>query len=128
MTRPTTLGADNGFASLVDDCTYRFDGIHDRTTVSGAVEQARTRLEAAATIPDFLPVLVAQFAREQLTATAQADSRIATTMPELLFVCVHNAGRSQLAAALAQQLSNGKVHVRSAGSDPTGQINPAPPT
>ncbi len=69
-------------------------------------------------------MLVARFAREQLTAAAQADGRIATTMPELLFVCVHNAGRSQLAAALAQQLSNGKVHVRSAGSDPTGQINP----
>ena len=124
MTQPTTLGADNGYASLVDDLTYRFDGIHDRATVTAAVEQSRIRLEATATIPDFLPVLVARFAREQLTAAAQADGRIATTMPELLFVCVHNAGRSQLAAALAQQLSNGKVHVRSAGSDPTGEINP----
>lgn len=45
-------------------------------------------------------------------------------MPEILFVCVHNAGRSQIAAALAQQLSTGRVHVRSAGSQPTDQINP----
>ncbi|MDN5762246.1 MAG: arsenate reductase ArsC [Microlunatus sp.] len=124
MTQPTTLGTNRDYNSLVDDLTYRFDGIHDRTTVTAAVEQARVRLEATATIPDFLPVLVARFAREQLTAAAQADGRIATTMPELLFVCVHNAGRSQLAAALAQHLSNGKVHVRSAGSDPTGEINP----
>ena len=121
---PITVGSDHDYASLVDDLTYRFDGIHDRAVVADTVAKARTRLEATATIPDFLPVLVARFAREQLTAAAQADGRIATTMPELLFVCVHNAGRSQLAAALAQQLSNGRVHVRSAGSDPTGQVNP----
>ena len=45
MTQPTTLGADNGYASLVDDPTYRFDGIHDRATVTAAVEQARIRPE-----------------------------------------------------------------------------------
>src|SRR5690606_28446723 len=41
------------------------------------------------------------------------------------FVCVHNAGRSQLAAALAAHLAPGKVHVRSAGSQPTGELNAA---
>ena len=45
-------------------------------------------------------------------------------MPEILFVCVHNAGRSQMAAAIAAHLAPGKVHVRSAGSKPTGEINP----
>jgi protein-tyrosine-phosphatase len=46
-------------------------------------------------------------------------------VPEVLFVCVHNAGRSQMAAALMRHRSAGKVHVRSAGSDPAEQINPA---
>lgn len=45
--------------------------------------------------------------------------------PEVLFVCVHNAGRSQMAAALTARLSGGRVNVRSAGSEPAGQINPA---
>ena len=45
--------------------------------------------------------------------------------PEVLFVCVHNAGRSQMAAALMASLSGGRVNVRSAGSEPAGQINPA---
>jgi protein-tyrosine-phosphatase len=45
-------------------------------------------------------------------------------MPEILFVCVHNAGRSQIAAVLAAALSGGDVHVRSAGSAPSDQINP----
>ncbi len=46
-------------------------------------------------------------------------------MPEVLFVCVHNAGRSQMAAALLQHHAHGKVVVRSAGSDPAETINPA---
>jgi arsenate reductase len=47
------------------------------------------------------------------------------TQPEVLFVCVHNAGRSQMAAALTAALSDGQVDVRSAGSDPAEHINPA---
>ena len=43
---------------------------------------------------------------------------------EILFVCVHNAGRSQMAALLTSQLGHGRVHVRSAGSDPADRVNP----
>ncbi|GAB3700798.1 arsenate reductase ArsC [Saccharopolyspora tripterygii] len=46
-------------------------------------------------------------------------------MPEVLFVCVHNAGRSQMAAALVRHRSRGRVEVRSAGSAPAESINPA---
>ncbi len=45
--------------------------------------------------------------------------------PAVLFVCVHNAGRSQIAAAFTQLLSGGRVQVRSAGSEPADRINPA---
>ena len=45
--------------------------------------------------------------------------------PGVLFVCVHNAGRSQMAAALVKLRSDGRIHVRSAGSDPGEEINPA---
>ena len=46
-------------------------------------------------------------------------------VPEVLFVCVHNAGRSQMAAGLLDRYANGRVHVRSAGSTPADEINPA---
>jgi arsenate reductase (thioredoxin) len=46
------------------------------------------------------------------------------SMPEVLFVCVHNAGRSQMAAALLDHLAGGRVTVRSAGSEPADRINP----
>jgi len=46
-------------------------------------------------------------------------------IPEVLFVCIHNAGRSQMAAALLDHYANGKVIVRSAGSEPAAALNPA---
>ncbi len=46
-------------------------------------------------------------------------------VPEVLFVCVHNAGRSKMAAALLDHHANGRVQVRSAGSDPADRLNPA---
>jgi len=47
------------------------------------------------------------------------------TTPEVLFVCIHNAGRSQMAAALLDHHAAGRVVVRSAGSQPADQLNPA---
>jgi arsenate reductase (thioredoxin) len=47
-----------------------------------------------------------------------------SSAPEVLFVCVHNAGRSQMAAALLTERSQGRVHVRSAGTQPGAEINP----
>ena len=46
-------------------------------------------------------------------------------VPEVLFVCVHNAGRSQMAAGLLDKRAEGRVHVRSAGSTPADELNPA---
>ena len=47
-----------------------------------------------------------------------------TSIPEVLFVCVHNAGRSQMAAALLERYAAGRVHIRSAGSEPASSLNP----
>ena len=46
-------------------------------------------------------------------------------VPEILFVCVHNAGRSQMAAGLLEQKAGGSVRILSAGSEPADQLNPA---
>src|SRR5215831_13053047 len=57
-------------------------------------------------------------------APAGKDSRMAD-IPGVLFVCTHNAGRSQMAAALLDHQAAGRVRVTSAGSQPAGQLNPA---
>jgi arsenate reductase (thioredoxin) len=56
---------------------------------------------------------------------ASEQSKLTREVPEVLFVCVHNAGRSQMAAGLLDKLAEGRVHVRTAGSEPADQINPA---
>jgi arsenate reductase len=65
-----------------------------------------------------------------IIASEEIDSRRYRRRPvvsetEVLFVCVHNAGRSQMAAGLLRLRSNGRIHVRSAGSAPGEEINPA---
>ena len=79
---------------LVDDLVYTYEGIFSQDSIAQAVADARQALEPTATIPDFLPILVSRFARERLTAAAQADGRLIKPVPEL-FVCVQNAGHSQ---------------------------------
>ena len=58
-------------------------------------------------------------------AATRRTALTVTAAPEVLFVCVHNAGRSQMAAALLDHHAQGRVHVRSAGSEPADRINPA---
>jgi arsenate reductase len=72
-----------------------------------------------------VPLFVHRFARERLRALAQVEDKLTKDVPEVLFVCVQNAGRSQMAAALMDLYGEGRVHVRSAGSDPADRINPA---
>ena len=115
---------DREYDRIVQDLAYKYDGVFSRESVVQAVADARAALEPVSRIPDFLPVLVERFARDQLLAAAKNQGLLARTVPELLFVCVHNVGRSQIAAALASHLSAGRVHVRSAGSAPTGTILP----
>jgi protein-tyrosine-phosphatase len=53
------------------------------------------------------------------------EGKITKEQPEVLFVCTHNAGRSQMAAGLVKLRSEGRIHVRSAGSTPADEINSA---
>jgi arsenate reductase (thioredoxin) len=112
------------FARSIESLATEFRGIYSLQTVERYVDEAVDRLSGARVV-DFIPLFVHRFAREQLRALAQAEGAIIKDVPEVLFVCVHNAGRSQMAAALLDHYAKGKVHVRSAGSAPGDQINPA---
>jgi arsenate reductase (thioredoxin) len=101
-----------------------FDGVFSPETVERYLRESRDAFRASK-VQAFVPVMVERFARERLRALGQAQGRIEKATPEVLFVCVHNAGRSQMAAALLDRRARGRVHVRSAGSDPVDQINPA---
>jgi protein-tyrosine-phosphatase len=102
-----------------------FSGVFSQETIARYIAESSDLLAGDAKVNVFVPVLVHRFARERLKALGQAEGVIVKEQPEVLFVCVHNAGRSQMAAGLVKLRSQGRVHVRSAGSDPTDRINPA---
>jgi len=108
----------------VENLAAEFRGIFSRETIDRFVAESFERLEGAR-IADFVPVLVYRFSRERLLALGQAEGSISKKVPEVLFVCEHNAGRSQMAAALLNNRAKGRVHVRSAGSAPAGSVNAA---
>jgi protein-tyrosine-phosphatase/DNA-binding transcriptional ArsR family regulator len=112
------------FARSIEALHEEFRGIYSLETIERYVNESIDRLSGARVV-DFIPLFVHRFSRQRLRALAQAEGAIAKEVPEVLFVCVHNAGRSQMAAALLDHHAKGRVHVRSAGSDPTDQINPA---
>jgi arsenate reductase len=100
-----------------------FAGIFAPETIDRYIADSLDRL-GNARFSDFLPVLAYRFARERLRALGQADGMIVKERPEVLFVCVHNGGRSQMAAGLVTLRSEGRISVRSAGSAPGETINP----
>jgi protein-tyrosine-phosphatase/DNA-binding transcriptional ArsR family regulator len=112
------------FARSIEALAEEFRGIYSLETVERYVNESIDRLSGARVV-DFIPLFVHRYSREQLRALAQSEGAIIKEVPEVLFVCVHNAGRSQMAAALLDHHAKGKVHVRSAGSAPGDKINPA---
>ncbi len=110
---------EKGLERLRDE----FAGTFSAETVERFMAESLEAL-GGARLKNFVPLFVHRFARERLRALGQVEGKIAKTVPEVLFVCVQNAGRSQMAAALLDHYAEGRVHVRSAGSAPADEINP----
>jgi arsenate reductase (thioredoxin) len=107
-----------------DRLAEEFAGIFSQETIARYIAESLSMLEGAR-INVFVPVLAHRFARERLRALAQAEGVVSKDQTEVLFVCVHNAGRSQMAAGLLALRSQGRIHVRTAGSAPSEEIDPA---
>ena len=82
---------------------------------SPATSLNRSTCSGNASINVFVPVLAHRFARERLTRARAGRDCIGKEQPEVLFVCVHNAGRSQMAAGSSSSARAARIHVRSAG-------------
>jgi protein-tyrosine-phosphatase len=110
---------------LAGDLTEKFAGVFNAETIERYVLESYTALLRTSTVKAHLASRTIRFTTDRLTALAQATGAIERTVPEVLFVCEQNAGRSQMAAVLTAHLSGGRVHVRSAGSAPGKELNPA---
>lgn len=93
----------------------------DRDLVMAVVRESFAGLLRSAKRTQHMITLTERFARQRL---ADLDRERGSGPPQVLFVCVQNAGRSQLAAAMANRLSDGRVIARSAGSTPAADVHP----
>ncbi|AVZ41326.1 arsenate reductase ArsC [Dietzia sp. DQ12-76] len=100
-----------------------YEGVFSPQTVERVVFESYASLRRTARVTAHLPSIARRFATDRLKALAQADGAVAKDVPEVLFICVQNSGRSQMAAALMAHRSEGRVHVRSAGSLPGSGID-----
>ncbi|MGH3920105.1 MAG: low molecular weight phosphatase family protein [Pseudonocardiaceae bacterium] len=119
------LEIEHGLRAISHDLTKKFAGRLSPETVDRFVRESFTLMDRKAKIRVHLVALTRRFAWDRLTALEKVQNAVATGVPEVLFVCVHNAGRSQMAAALLAHHGQDRVVVRSAGSAPADEINPA---
>jgi arsenate reductase (thioredoxin) len=101
---------------------FRFQGVFSVETVERYLRESHQLLAPHARR---MPLLTVRFATERLDAAAKLQRPAFAGKPEVLFVCAHNAGRSQLAAVLLQRYAGDAVVVHSAGSAPADAIHPA---
>ena len=101
----------------------QFAGVFDEETIERFLVDSFERLAATSRNPNFLSVFAERFARERLGAMAKVD---ATTegKPGVLFLCVHNAGRSQMAAGWLRHIAGDRIDVYTGGSEPSDSLNP----
>ena len=102
-----------------------FDGTFGKETIDRFLHSSYKEFAGRATIPNFLPLLAERFARQRLKALAKIEQPDTNAAPVVLFLCTHNAGRSQMAMGFLQHLAGDGAVAWSGGSQPSSAINPA---
>ncbi|MDQ0601944.1 arsenate reductase [Streptomyces canus] len=102
----------------------RHAGRFSAETVQALLTDSYNLLAAAAQVRRHLVVVAERFTAERLVALARVQGGPGSGLPRVLFVCSHNAGRSQLAAALLAHRAVGQVTVSSAGTHPAAEVEP----
>jgi arsenate reductase len=113
----------------LDDATARlqeeFAGDFTPEDVESLMHDSAQRLDGHAITAEWIPLLAERFTRSRLRAAKHLGHDDPTLPPSVLFACVHNAGRSQMAAGLMRHLAGDQVVVFSGGSSPSHELNPA---
>ena len=120
-----SLDVQRALESGVAKLQSEFSDTFDAETVQRLVYASYDKLAAQATVRDYLPLLAERFARQQLRARAKINSKSGDEKLIVLFLCNHNAGRSQMAMGFFNHFAGGGAVVWSGGSEPQGRINPA---
>ena len=111
-------------ARIIDELAHDYDDRFDRASVEAVYRDSLDRLTQTARVQGFLPVLAGRFAAQRLDVRARTEGKRPHRAPTVLFVCVENAGRSQMAAALLRHYAGPAIHIHTGGSAPAGSVHP----
>ena len=102
-----------------------FTGTFSTETIEQFLQTSFDQFADRAKFTNFLPLMAERFARQRLRALAKVEGKAADGLPIVLFLCVHNAGRSQMALGWFNHLAGDRAVAWSGGSEPGSEINPA---
>jgi protein-tyrosine-phosphatase len=120
-----TTGEKVEIGEAIERLKKRFDGQLNSETIERFMNDSLETLVPRAKTSTWIPLLAERFARDRLRALLRLQSTNAAPKPGVLFLCVHNAGRSQMAAGWMRRLGGDGVDVFSAGSEPAERVNQA---
>ena len=103
----------------------QFDGVFNTETIERFLYSSYNEFASRSTVLTWLPLLAEKFARQRLQALAKVEGKSDDHRPTVLFLCVHNAGRSQMAMGWFKALAGDRAVAWSGGSEPSSQVNPA---
>ena len=102
-----------------------FDGMYNAETIERFLISSYDEFGTRITNDTYLPMFAERFARERLNALAKVEGKTSDERPVVLFLCTHNAGRSQMALGFFRELAGDSAVAFSGGSEPGNAINPA---
>ncbi|MEO7556635.1 MAG: arsenate reductase ArsC, partial [Acidimicrobiales bacterium] len=100
-----------------------FEGSFGPETIELFLATSYEQFAGRASVANFLPLLAERFARQRLQALARVEGKADDGLPTVLFLCVHNAGRSQMALGWFNHLAEGRAVAWSGGSEPGAEVN-----
>ena len=132
MTTPTTptwntlsLDQSHALRTAAARLAEDFDGVFGVETIERFLHSSFDQFAVRASVTKFLPLMAERFARQRLRALAKVEGLHDDGKPTVLFLCVHNAGRSQMAMGFFTALAGNRAVAWSGGSEPGFEINPA---
>ena len=102
-----------------------FAGVYGVETIERFLHSSYDEFAGRATLANFLPLMAERFAKQRLAAMARVEGHVEDQKPVVLFLCVHNAGRSQMALGVFHHHAAGNALAWSGGSEPGAEVNPA---
>jgi arsenate reductase (thioredoxin) len=100
-----------------------FDGIFNAETIERYLRSSYDRLAPTSKVPTWVPLLTERFVRDRLTALGRLEGTLSDDRPVVLFLCTHNAGRSQMALGFFRALVGDRAIAWSGGSEPGAELN-----